>query len=459
MVNFSTTFYYCSLNVYLCICSYDSTLDLYMSSGMTDILVQNDWLFNYNEQLSMSCDIKFDANGTANTSSHSCYHWKIDYHNVLTLFIKDADLDNPTGYLVVYRGEITDNRIIGKAFCWNNKRTWRWNAEIIEKQNVIERKKVRVADLLNYTYILKNDTIELDDDIIEFKDQSILKSKNYDRGSWRIQDENTLVFRLANNFITYACQYADNQLKGDARNVIGQQWGFTLQVKESKKHSSTHIVQIAKPKRSRKTIVSNPESPLQYIPGQSIFKVHEERKNGFIYFALDDYYPKKHFKDNNWINNDVDIIKVRNDIYAFKDGNNQEYFITRLYGAIKNEPFFDDFLSSNTVLVPIPASTRAKNEIRFRNFVKGLSHRLGLIDGMDSITIRYDREELKGKNALDKISNLEFNGSMVFNKNVILLDDLITRGTGFVQCAQKLKELGAKNVVGVFIGKTTWGSW
>ena len=50
--------------------------------------------------------------------------------------------------------------------------------------------------------------------------------------------------------------------------------------------------------------------------------------------------------------------------------------------------------------------------------------------------------------------NLKFNVSLFKNKQVILLDDVLNSGTGFIQVKRKLIELGAKSVIGVFLAKT-----
>ena len=71
-----------------------------------------------------------------------------------------------------------------------------------------------------------------------------------------------------------------------------------------------------------------------------------------------------------------------------------------------------------------------------------------------AIQIESDRAELKGVRNVDKIFNLKFNPSLFSDKQVILIDDVLNSGTGFIQIKRKLIDLGAKSVIGVFLVKT-----
>ena len=74
-------------------------------------------------------------------------------------------------------------------------------------------------------------------------------------------------------------------------------------------------------------------------------------------------------------------------------------------------------------------------------------------NGFDVITISEDRENSREQKRSNTIANLNFSGS-VYGKDVILFDDITTRGTSFIQAANALKARGSRSVYGLFIGRT-----
>lgn len=71
-----------------------------------------------------------------------------------------------------------------------------------------------------------------------------------------------------------------------------------------------------------------------------------------------------------------------------------------------------------------------------------------------TIQIASDREELKGVRNIDKIFNLKFKASLFCDKQVILIDEVLNFGTGFIQIKRKLIDLGTKSVIGASLVKT-----
>ena len=109
----------------------------------------------------------------------------------------------------------------------------------------------------------------------------------------------------------------------------------------------------------------------------------------------------------------------------------------------------------DTVLIPIPASTRERQRKRFPVVCYYLSEWLGITDGFKTIWIEEDREQLRGKGKdKDILRNLQFTRRYIRGKNVVLLDDVLTTGESFRQLKRKMKQLGALSVIGVFLGKT-----
>lgn len=157
------------------------------------------------------------------------------------------------------------------------------------------------------------------------------------------------------------------------------------------------------------------------------------------------YYPVGRIKDEDpiWASN-------RQMVYDFKLGNYQTAavllvdFLRGRYSRSELECF---------TLCVIPASTMEKNERRYRRFCEYVSAKTGIQNGMDVISILYDRSNsIEGKSE-NTILNLAFSEE-VMGMDVLLFDDIMTRGTSFTQCAGRLMEKGANSVTGFFLGKT-----
>ena len=82
-----------------------------------------------------------------------------------------------------------------------------------------------------------------------------------------------------------------------------------------------------------------------------------------------------------------------------------------------------------------------------------IAEKFPVINGYDYISIVSDRSDSRGQKSSDTVWNLSFSSS-VRGKTIVLFDDITTRGTSFIQVASKLKEKGAANVIGFFLGKT-----
>ena len=61
---------------------------------------------------------------------------------------------------------------------------------------------------------------------------------------------------------------------------------------------------------------------------------------------------------------------------------------------------------------------------------------------------------MKGTSHKEVVSNLSIRKRDVQGMNVILFDDVLTSGQSFRQLRQKMMELGAKSIIGIFLGKT-----
>lgn len=83
-----------------------------------------------------------------------------------------------------------------------------------------------------------------------------------------------------------------------------------------------------------------------------------------------------------------------------------------------------------------------------------VSEATGIRNGFECIRIKFDRKDSREKKEANTVRNLEFDRAGIRGKWVLVLDDITTRGTSFVQCAEKLYANGAEYVCGFFMGKT-----
>lgn len=145
--------------------------------------------------------------------------------------------------------------------------------------------------------------------------------------------------------------------------------------------------------------------------------------------------------------------KVSNLIFKFKSGHETDLTVKLFSIAISRIRAIQEN-KRRAVLIPIPASTREKNQIRYQEFCRKLSADIGVADGYEAITLTADRPQLKGTHGHDKTANLEFHSEYFKDKCVLLIDDLLTTGEGFLQTRRKLIDHGAKFVIGLFLAKT-----
>ena len=158
-----------------------------------------------------------------------------------------------------------------------------------------------------------------------------------------------------------------------------------------------------------------------------------------------DYYPKNRFPSVT-AQQEAD----RRAVWNFKDGS-YTYGLNRLADFL--DANFTKEEMKNVVVCVIPASTQYKNDIRYKTMCAKIAEKLPVINGYNYITINTDRSDSRTQKSTDTVWNLSFSSS-VRGKTVVLFDDITTRGTSFIQVANKLKEAGASNVHGFFLGKT-----
>jgi ATP-dependent DNA helicase RecQ len=190
---------------------------------------------------------------------------------------------------------------------------------------------------------------------------------------------------------------------------------------------------------------------LTYLPTIRTFR-HRIQDNlmqdgtikSYFSFYIHDYYTKNQFSEV-----DGNISAIRRMVYDFKDGRNSISIANLFAEAIRSQ----SLNLQNTCLVVIPASNQDKTVIRYNAFCTALSTLLGISNTFEAITTE-PHESTKGTSGGDKIKYFNFNNTLYRNKNVLLIDDVRTSGTTYIQVLTKLMSTGASNVTGIFLAKT-----
>ena len=166
---------------------------------------------------------------------------------------------------------------------------------------------------------------------------------------------------------------------------------------------------------------------------------------GFRYGYCFDYYPVSRFPSVSYQDQEN-----RRSVWNFKDG---AYSIGLKYLKDFIDGNYTREEMKNLAVCVIPASTVSKNNLRFKTLCSKIAEELPIINGFDFISIAYDRNDSREHKSSNTVANLNFSNS-VYGKNVVLVDDVTTRGTSFLQVATLLKQKGALSVTGFFLGKT-----
>lgn len=145
-------------------------------------------------------------------------------------------------------------------------------------------------------------------------------------------------------------------------------------------------------------------------------------------------------------------------VYDFKDGYCGPTIKKALVDRIKEIRRCVN--GSNWRICFIPASTRERTSVRYRMLADFFQRETGIPCCISTIETINDEVSghLGGKKA-NPAENFRIKSNEVSNMNIILIDDVITRGNTFVRTADKLVANGAKQVVGLFLAKTINPDW
>ena len=101
----------------------------------------------------------------------------------------------------------------------------------------------------------------------------------------------------------------------------------------------------------------------------------------------------------------------------------------------------------------IPAITADKTALRYSQLATATETETGIPSDYHTILPKR-ATELMATGKTDPAEDFLFNKEQIEGKDIILIGDIITTGTNFTKTCQKLTELGAKSVIGLFLAKT-----
>lgn len=142
-------------------------------------------------------------------------------------------------------------------------------------------------------------------------------------------------------------------------------------------------------------------------------------------------------------------VSARHEVWNFKDGQCSSRILNGLAGAIR------ELSTGNSVVCFIPASTSEKTMARYGRIAPKLQEMTGVTCTCRAITKAYDGEagHIAGKKD-DPAAEFSFDSSYFAGKDVILIDDVITRGRTMYGTSERLLALGARSVSKLAVART-----
>ena len=145
---------------------------------------------------------------------------------------------------------------------------------------------------------------------------------------------------------------------------------------------------------------------------------------------------------------------IRKLVWGFKSGEYSEFtaevVAERILSVYGSE-------AKNLVFACIPASSEAKNEIRYKNFAAKVCELTGAENAYNAIHVEGERLAIHESRVSKRIENTEvisFDKDFFNGKKVLVFDDIITRGYSYANFACHLEKLGAVVLGGLFLAKT-----
>lgn len=207
--------------------------------------------------------------------------------------------------------------------------------------------------------------------------------------------------------------------------------------------------------KSNEVLFKNYIKALKAIKGKVLLR--SNYKFNIRYFFLFDYLSNYTL---NTIHNDIYTYKeIRTLIFNFKKGIFHQNLSKILVYSILSEDF-NIYNNKEYCICVIPASNIKNNTNRYCELLEILSNKLKIINGFNFIKRQHNiKSSLSNgvKTTINVLDGIVFSDELI-GKNVILLDDVITKGNSLNNFNNKLIQFGAKNVFPLFIAKTYYSS-
>ena len=184
-------------------------------------------------------------------------------------------------------------------------------------------------------------------------------------------------------------------------------------------------------------------------------KPWEHLTSGFAYTYLLRYYPTTcefDASDEEW-DDRYKVWNFKNDLGKVSE---ESHNVAISWVIEKTKETLEKSFGKETLkyitLVCIPASTKVATERRYKVFAERLCNETGMINAYTHIKVIKDSTP-KNKGGEGK-PEIEYDSLFFMSKNIILFDDVITKGNSMLRMKNKMEELGASVIGGLSIGKT-----
>lgn len=145
----------------------------------------------------------------------------------------------------------------------------------------------------------------------------------------------------------------------------------------------------------------------------------------------------------------------RQTVWDFKDGRAYEEVAQMTAGHLIAQ--FGERLP-DIVFSCVPASSREKNELRYKRFSERVCELTHAINGYPHIHVSSERpavhEHRKDETEARSTRMADFDTAFFNGKDVLLFDDIITKGISYSTAEGELEACGANVLGGIFLAKT-----
>ena len=152
-----------------------------------------------------------------------------------------------------------------------------------------------------------------------------------------------------------------------------------------------------------------------------------------------------------WLTDDLKL--VRKQIWNFKDGKAAPWAQGELTALLQ----MVGWDQGDRILVPIPASTMQRTSARgLANLVEVICSRCGGLVNGTGLIHRFEGVEAKhlSESRGRGLRGLYFDAASIAGSQIVLLDDVVTKGHTILDLARVLKDLGASSVEAVTLART-----